>query len=343
VTDTIHMDGRAGEGGGQILRTSLALSALTGRPLQMSHIRARRSKAGLLRQHLTAVRAAAAVCGAKVSGDVLKSTEIVFEPGGIRGGEHTFAVGTAGSAILVCQTVLPILLHAAESSVIRFEGGTHNPSAPPFEFLERVFVPMLRRMGAEVAVSLERCGFYPAGGGAFTLRCEPSRLRPLEEAEAFEVRSIEAWALFARLPFGVAERELAVLAEELDLREDQLAPRQVPSPGPGNAASVFVDGTVPELVTAFGRKGRAAEAVAADVVKQVRMYLGYAAPVGEHLADQLLIPVALHGGRFRTGPLSSHSRTNIETLRAFLGPDALRTENVDGHTIVSGSGSSRLP
>ena len=163
----LHIDGSEGEGGGQILRTSLALAAITGQSVRFSNVRAGRSKPGLLRQHLTALRAAAEVCGARVDGDQLGSQTLRFTPGTIRGGTYHFAVGTAGSACLVCQTVLPMLLLADAPSEVVFEGGTHAMSAPSYDFFARVFVPLLQRMGAQVEVRLDRHGFYPAGGGRF--------------------------------------------------------------------------------------------------------------------------------------------------------------------------------
>ena len=169
VTDIITIDGARGEGGGQILRTALSLSVATGRPLRIGNIRAKRTKPGLMRQHLTAVRAAQSVSGARVQGAELGSTALTFEPDGVRGGDYHFAVGTAGSATLVAQTVLPALMLADRPAHLVLEGGTHNPHAPPFEFLERAFLPLVRRMGVGLQARLERPGFVPAGGGRFIL------------------------------------------------------------------------------------------------------------------------------------------------------------------------------
>src|SRR5690349_22119957 len=152
----LTIDGALGEGGGQVLRTSLALSAVTGKAFRIEHIRGKRSKPGLLRQHLTAVKAIAEICGARVHGAELGSRELSFEPGRVQHGEHRFAVGTAGSATLVFQTVLPALFTAQGRSRIAFEGGTHNPAAPPFEFIAQTFLPLLHRMGATVSVELAR-------------------------------------------------------------------------------------------------------------------------------------------------------------------------------------------
>src|SRR5262245_60443308 len=168
------IDGSQGEGGGQILRTALALSLVTGAPFRVEKIRAGRQKPGLLRQHLTAVTAAVEIGGAAVEGATLGSRELSFRPGSVRPGAYRFAVGTAGSAALVLQTVLPALLTATGPSTVVVEGGTHNPHAPPFDFLALAFLPLLARMGARAQATLDRPGFYPAGGGQLTVEITPA-------------------------------------------------------------------------------------------------------------------------------------------------------------------------
>jgi RNA 3'-terminal phosphate cyclase (ATP) len=229
----LHIDGSEGEGGGQILRTSLALAAITGKSVRFSNVRAGRSKPGLLRQHLTALRAAAEVCGARVDGDQLGSQTLRFTPGTIRGGTYHFAVGTAGSACLVCQTVLPMLLLADAPSEVVFEGGTHAMSAPSYDFFARVFVPLLQRMGAQVEVRLDRHGFYPAGGGRFVLRVSPVEAwTPISLVDDGPLRVTEVRALVANLPFTIAERELAAMGDALDVPVEQRRGMGVKSPGP---------------------------------------------------------------------------------------------------------------
>lgn len=171
----LTLDGARGEGGGQVLRTALALSIVTGTPLRIVRIRAGRERPGLMRQHLAAVRAAAAISRAEVEGAAEGSRELVFRPGPVVPGKYAFSVGTAGSATLVFQTVLPALLRASAPSHVTFEGGTHNPLAPPFEFVERAFAPLLRRMGAGLALKLKRPGFYPRGGGGSRRRSSRRR------------------------------------------------------------------------------------------------------------------------------------------------------------------------
>jgi len=318
----ILLDGSTGEGGGQILRTALGLSLVTGTPFTIERIRAGREKPGLLRQHLTAVQAAAAVGRAEVSGAAIGSRVLTFRPGPVTPGTYSFSVGTAGSATLVFQTVLPALLTAGGPSTLSLEGGTHNAWAPPFDFLEKAFLPILARMGAKVAVKLERRGFYPAGGGRFTAMIDPaSRLERLDLAERGKVKSMRGAAIVASLPAGIAQRELKVLERSLSMDRTRLKVLEDrESAGPGNVVFVEVESEhVTEVFTGFGEKRVSAEAVAGKLAKEVREYLEADVPVGEYLADQLLIPLALAGGgSFLTTPLSSHSTTNVGVVGTFL-------------------------
>ena len=337
----IEIDGSMGEGGGQILRTSLALSLATGTPVRIVKIRAGRAKPGLLRQHLTAAQAIQAL-GAEVKGAALGSQELSVAPGDIQGGEHHFAVGSAGSACLVLQTVLPVLVASGKHAHITLEGGTHNPWAPPLDFLEQVFLPQLRRMGAVVRIEEERRGFYPAGGGRFRVEIDAcERLTPVEIMERGEIAYRSATAIAANLPGEIAAREVATALRALDWNSDE--GRIVPdttSVGPGNVLMLSVsDGVVAEMVTAFGERGRRAEKVARSAARELRRYLNADWPVGEHLADQLMLPMALAGGgSFRTGPLSEHSRTNLQVIEAFL-PGRGRAREEKGVTTVEFSHS----
>jgi RNA 3'-terminal phosphate cyclase (ATP) len=328
----ITIDGSQGEGGGQVLRTSLALSLVTGRPFRIDRIRAGRKNPGLLRQHLTAVNAAAAVAHAKVAGATLRSTELTFEPGEVRPGDSHFAVGTAGSATLVLQTVLPALLCAAGPSTLRLEGGTHNPWAPPFDFLLNSFLPLVNRMGPTVEATLVRPGFYPAGGGEFHVSITPAaKLAPIQLLERGATRRVKATARVARLPRHIAERELRVIGNGLALADDDLIVEEIPdSRGPGNVVTIEVEcENVTEVCTGFGERGVPAERVAERVLQEARRYLSAGAPVGEYLADQLLIPLALAGsGAFRTPALSPHAETNIAVIQAFLDVEF----EIDRHT-----------
>ena len=321
MSNWISIDGSEGEGGGQLLRTALSLSLVTGMPFRIERIRAGRRKPGLLRQHLTAVHAAARVGRARVSGGDLGSQILTFEPSEIQPGDYEFAVGTAGSATLVFQTLLPALLHARAGSCVTVEGGTHNPFAPPFDFLARTFLPILERMGAPVDASLERCGFYPAGGGRMTFRvARSSVLGPLTLLHRGPTR-VRACAFIASLPESIAKRELSIVRERLGLERESCRIETVDaSVGPGNVLIIVIEGeSVTEVVTGFGIKGVSAEKVASDACDEAERYLRSDVPVGTHLADQLLVPMALAGGgTFRTLSPTAHTQTNAGVIQRFV-------------------------
>lgn len=335
----IKIDGSKGEGGGQILRSSLALSLITGQGFQIRRIRAGRRKPGLLRQHLTAVRAAAEIGGAELSGDELGSQELSFQPGPVRPGSYSFAVGTAGSAGLVLQSVLPALLRAEGPSELTLRGGTHNPSSPPFDFLERAYAPWVRRLGPQLELELHQAGFYPAGGGHFTARVEPVKeLAQIEVMERGELLSISARALVHMLPGDIARQEIAFVQEKLNVPDERARIEALKrGRGPGNALVIdVVSEHVTEVVTSFGEKGLPSDQVARRAVGEVRAYLGSDAPIGPHLADQLVLLMALAGGgAFRTARPTLHTLTNVETIRRFLDVSiALEEEDADLGTVL---------
>ena len=213
----IRIDGSFGEGGGQILRTSLGLSLATGKAFRIENIRAGRERPGLLRQHLTAVMAVAEVGRAEVDGVTLGSKALTFSPGRIRAGEYRFSVGTAGSGTLVFQTILPALMLASEPSHLVIEGGTHNTAPPPFDFLARTCLPLVERMGPKVQLQFERYGFYPAGGGRFCAEIHPAkRLNCIQIGERGEITSRCATAVVANLPRHIAQREVETVGKMLN-------------------------------------------------------------------------------------------------------------------------------
>ena len=316
----LEIDGSVGEGGGQILRTALALSLCLMRPVRVTAIRRARRNPGLAPQHVAAVRAAAQVGEAEVSGAVLGSDEVRFLPRRIVAGEHYFPVGTAGSATLLIQAVLPALFTASEPSRLVVEGGTHNPLAPSFDFLEQAFLPLVCRMGPKVHARLSRPGFYPAGGGRIELEVVPvRRLRPTDVLARGTIVELRAEALLSRLPRHIGERELTVLAEAFKLAPDELRLTVVEATGSGNVVSLFVRAKeVTEVFTGYGERGVPAEQVAGGVVREVRRYLAAGVPVGQHLADQLLVPFVLAGGgAFETLRPSRHTTTNIRIIEQF--------------------------
>lgn len=329
----IHIDGSQGEGGGQILRSALTLSLLTGRPFRIERIRANRAKPGLMRQHLTAVQAAQTISGGQAVGATAGSQTLEFQPGTVRGGQYDFAIGTAGSCTLVLQTVLLPLLLAGQPSSVHLCGGTHNPAAPPADFLQRAFLPLLQRMGARVELRLERHGFYPAGGGELKVLIQPcARLAPLQLTERGALLDYYAEALLAGLPLHIAERELETVRKRLGWSAARLHLRALSSAfGPGNALVLtLIHEHVTEVFTGFGEKGVRAENVARMVCNTARAYLDSAAAVGPHLADQLLLPLALAGGGcFTTVEPTRHSLSNIQVIELFM-PVQFRVEREDG-------------
>ncbi|TKD06607.1 RNA 3'-terminal phosphate cyclase [Polyangium fumosum] len=341
----LTLDGATGEGGGQILRSSLALSMVTGQAFRVHSIRARRSKPGLMRQHLAAVRAAAEVSGAALEGDVINSRELVFRPSAVKHGSYRFAIGSAGSATLVLQTVLPALLATAGSSSLVFEGGTHNPMAPPYDFVERAFLPIVRRMGASISAQIVSYGFYPAGGGRVEVTVEGCpRLAALALLNRGEVRRTQLRALVSQIPGTVGLREVDAFLAEVPWDRACARPEVVKnSPGPGNALVADVESEhVTEIFTSFGERGVRAEAVAEKLAKEVKRYLVAGVPVGEHLADQLLLPMALgEGGAFRTLAPSGHTRTQVEVIRTFLGTEVRMDERGAEECVIEVKGMRR--
>jgi len=334
--EVIELDGAMG--GGQVLRSALSLSMVTGRALQIKNIRAKRSRPGLLRQHLTAVLAAAQVCGAKVQGAELGSQRVSFEPGPIRGGDFSFAIGTAGSCTLVLQTLLPALLLAPEASRVRISGGTHNSMAPPTDFLQLAWLPQLRRMGAKVELQLVRHGFVPTGGGEIEAFIQPSTLVPLHLLERGALLSKRACALIAGIAPNVAERELNQVAKRLDMAQDELQCVALDRDrGPGNVLLLeYAFEHVTEVFSTFGQTALRAEKVADGAINQTADWLNSKAAVAEHLADQLLLPMALAGdGSFTTPRMTEHLQSNIAVIERFLsmkidcqedGPNRIRVE-----------------
>jgi len=317
----IHIDGSQGEGGGQILRTSLALSLVTGKPFRITKIRARRARPGLRRQHLTAVLAAAEVGRARCRGADLESRELEFVPDAVRPGRYDFDVGTAGSTTLVLQTILPALLSGDGPSQLVLDGGTHNIHAPPVDFLRLAFLPVVERMGPKVDVRLERAGFYPAGGGRIAVEVQPApTLRRVEISERGKIVRRLALGVVSKLPLHIAEREVDTVRRHLGWPRGTTAVRQVDSPGPGNVVTIEIHSEhATEVFTGFGQRGVPAEKVAAGAAREARRYLDVGVPVGAHLADQLLVPMAVAaGGSFRTTAPSDHATTNVETIRRFL-------------------------
>ncbi len=322
----IIIEGSQGEGGGQIVRSSIALSLVTNQAVAIKNIRAGRKVPGLRRQHLTAVRAAQEISQSDIAGAEIGSLELVIHPGTVRAGEYQFDVGTAGSTSLVLQTILPALLQTQEISTIRLSGGTHNPFAPPYDFLDRAYFPLINRMGPQVTAQLIRPGFYPAGGGEVVYTIRPAnQLQGLKLLERGKIIDRRVRALVANLPRHIGERECESVARKTGWRKSCFeVEERSDSPGPGNVLLIELrTPQVTEVFTGFGEKGVSAETVAARTLQAARRWIDADVPVGEYLADQLLLPLGLaavdgQGSAFRTLGPTQHTRTHINVLQAFL-------------------------
>ena len=321
----IELDGAFGEGGGQILRSALALSLLTGKPFRIRNIRARRKNPGLRPQHLAAVRAAAEVGRAEVRGDALGSGELYFYPRGVFAGRYRFATGTAGAATLVFQTVLlPLALRGGGASELVLEGGTHVPKSPSFDDLDFAFRPWMARLGVGFGLELERPGFYPRGGGRFLARVFPAEgVRPVRAGEAYELREAAVRGVAARLPAHVAERIAKSAARRLAEAgiEPRTEVRYPEAPAPGAYGFVGLLGAPgPAAFTALGAPGKPSERVGEEAARRALRFLRRGAPVEAHLADQLLLPLALAPAPslLRVEEVTLHLETQAWLIPQFL-------------------------
>ncbi|GAB4255535.1 MAG: RNA 3'-terminal phosphate cyclase [Deferrisomatales bacterium] len=333
----IAIDGAAGEGGGQILRTALTLSLVTGQPFRIDRIRAGRPRPGLAPQHLQAVRAAAAVGEARVEGARKGSTSLAFTPGRVRSGTFRFDIGTAGAASLVLQTVALPLAWVGAPSRVAITGGTHVPWSPCFEYLDLQWRPFLEGMGVEVQLALERAGFYPRGGGRLQALLGPARLplRPLDLAEPGRLLGIGGVSAVGRLPRSIAERQrrraLDRLARWRVPVEVEVA--EVPAPSPGTY--LVLVGRFERsraCVSALGARGKPAERVADEAVEELEEVLGSGAPVDAHAGDQLLLPLALARGSsvMRVPRVTGHLVTNAWVIRQFVPQSRVEIEGEEG-------------
>jgi RNA 3'-terminal phosphate cyclase (ATP) len=321
----VELDGSFGEGGGQILRTSLALSLITGRAFHLRNVRARRSRPGLQPQHLMSVRAAAAVGQAETRGASRGSTDLVFEPGPVVPGKYEFAIGTAGATGLVLHTVyLPLACKTSAPSELVITGGTHNDHSPCFHFLETTWRPYMERLGLHIRLTLKRPGFYPRGGGVLLANVQPcDRLTGLRLTPPGKITKAGGFSAVAGLPDDIARRQarraryrLQEAGLKVDLREESW------DGGPGTVLAIVLDSApVPVLFFGLGARGKPAERVADEAVDQALSYWKSGpAGIDEHSADQLVLPLALadEGSEFRVARVSRHLLTNIEVIRNFL-------------------------
>ena len=342
----LHIDGSQGEGGGQVLRTSLSLSALTGTPFRLEHIRAGRSKPGLRPQHLTAVRAAAALCGASLKGDKVNSMTLEFVPETRpQSSAYTFDISeaagqrSAGAITLIFQTILWPLLFAPESSTVILRGGTHVPFAPPYPYLADVALPAYRRFGLSVSLRLDSYGWNPIGGGQMQAVIQPVSHLEAATFAPIDTQEIQGIAVVTGLPAHIAqrmERRTHNLLTELGLMSRV---RPVRDKGDNPGAGLFL--ARPQAgFSALGEKGLPADKVAEAAVAELRAFVDNRSAVDPHLADQLLIPMALARGlsRLSTSQITLHTLTNITLLRQWLPVTITVNGDLDqpGEVVVEG-------
>ena len=334
--ETIFIDGSMGEGGGQILRTSLALSCITGKRLHIKNIRSARRNPGLAKQHLSCVRAACHICNGKSHGAAKGSKVLDFQASPVHSGDFRFDIGSAGSTSLVIQTLLPALFLAHKPSTVTVTGGTHNPLAPPFDFLSETFLPAIKTAGFQGDCKLLRHGFFPAGGGKITLRVQPrqkqspvSMQTQVQANQAIDLCNsgqefrINARIYTAKLPTHIAHRQQKLLLQS-GLNIQNIEHTEVrDSQGPGNAVCVRLYCNKRTTVfTAFGMRGKPSEQVISEVVNLAINFIDSGAAVDHFLADQLLLYMAIaDGGCFTTDRISAHTKTNMEVIKNFLPVD----------------------
>lgn len=322
--DFIVIDGSHGEGGGQIVRTSLSLAMLTGQPVKLVNIRRGRKKPGLRPQHLTAVQACGSVCNANISGAELGGRELSFTPGTIRAGNYEFNIGTAGAATLVLQAVLPPLAKTQGESSLVVTGGTHVPWSPPFHYLAEVFLPTIYRLGNVSEASLIRWGWYPKGGGTIKLNVQPeSHTDPAFLDLPFEPKNIAGISASSHLPEHIRirqKRQLQARLKGIGL-EAKIELRDVPALNPGSFIFVRVQGSGPVAgFSALGARGKPAERVADEAADALLHFLDSGATLDHHLADQMLIYLAKIPGEYRlvTSSITKHLLTNAWVIEQFL-------------------------
>ncbi|ENU29822.1 RNA 3'-phosphate cyclase [Acinetobacter sp. CIP-A165] len=318
---TIQIDGSQGEGGGQILRTALSLSMITGQAFELINIRAGRKKPGLMRQHLVCVQASQQISQAYVEGAELHSQRLYFAPQHVQSGKYQFQIGSAGSTTLVFQTLLPALLLQNEASELTISGGTHNPLAPTADFVEHCFLPALEKLGIEVEFKLNKAGFFPIGAGEIQIKIQSWQHRnKLSLLDRGSLQSIDAFVAVLNLSEDaqIAQRELATLNKRLKLNTQQQF--HLHGISQGNTAYVKVEHeNHVQLFTALGEMRKSAEQIANHLAEKVKLNLASKAVVDEYLADQLLLPLALgQGGEFTAKCISEHTRTQAAMIEKFI-------------------------
>jgi RNA 3'-terminal phosphate cyclase (ATP) len=320
----IEIDGSAGEGGGQVIRTALTISMLTGIPFRIKNIRAGRKDQGFKHQHLAAVEASAEICDAAVRGAELGSRQLIFNPGKVKPGKYSFEIHTAGSASLVLQTLFLPLAHAERKSWIQISGGTHVRWSPNFHYLSLQWLPVMKKMGYRADLKLIRCGFYPRGGGQISAEIEPVHLiSPLQFTNRGDLLEISGLSAVSNLPLEIARRQRTRLVSRLGSRYrlNDIKCSELPGFGKGTFITAVIKFQKTGAVfSSLGEKGKRAEIVADELVDQLVKYLSGKAIWDPYLADQILLPLcfASQDSFLELVNITSHLQTNAEVIKAFL-------------------------
>lgn len=322
----IDIDGSYGEGGGQILRTALALSAILKKPFSIHHIRSKRKNPGLQAQHLEAVEALAQITEAQTEGVKFGSQKITFFPQKILPGNYHFEVKTAGSTLLLFQAIFFPLSMAQRPSSVTLVGGTHVPWSPPFQYLSEVLLPTLEPMGISANAAIEKWGFYPRGGGKIQLNIHPvHELKPIHLTDRGSLKRIRGLSTLSNLPRHVAERQkdqaMKRIQKELNMDAEINILYDAPSNGPGSF--LFLLAEYEKSIAGFsslGQKGKPAEKVADEAVDDLKDYLSSEGCIEPHLADQLVPFMAMTKGNssFTTTRMTNHLLTNLWIISHFL-------------------------
>ncbi len=321
----LEIDGSYGEGGGQILRTALSLSCLLKKPFKIFNIRSGRKRPGLMPQHLGCVQALTLISGAKVRGDGIGSTELVFEPGDAKPGEYLFDIGTAGSTTLLLQAVLPPLIFQKERSRIILTGGTHVPFSPAYHFVSDVFIPMLSNIGITLQASILQYGFYPKGGGRISIEIYPSeKIKALTLAEKAETKKVSGISVVSDLPLSIADRQKNAALEVIGRSglTAEIETFKVTSYSPGTF--LFLKAWTKDCLAGFsslGERGKKAETVGEEAAEEFLHYYRTATSLDRHLADQIVLYLARAGNEssFTTSSVTEHLLTNLWIIEKFLG------------------------
>jgi RNA 3'-terminal phosphate cyclase (ATP) len=321
----LEIDGSFGEGGGQVLRTSLSLSCLLTKPFRLFNIRRSRKKPGLMPQHLTGIRSLKLISNARVDGDFQGSTELVFEPGEVKAGDYFFDIGTAGSISLLIQAILPPLIFAKNRSSLTLKGGTHVPFSPPFHYISEVFIPTLNRLGIEVKTTIESYGFYPKGGGKVHVEIQPAdAIEPANCLERGELRKVHGLSGVGNLPLSIAERQKNAARAILVSQGINAEIEAISVSTPGQGTFMFLKAEIEDCLAGFsslGERGKKAELVGEEAAKNFLNYNSASACFDHHLADQIVLYLAVAKGEssFTTAEISGHLLTNLWVIEKFLG------------------------